>query len=106
MYSPQVNDFQQAFTNSVIQNSVARTIRVNYDQSLTPTMLFHFGAGLLHTSQPNLTPDFDQTSLGWAKNFAYPRAFPYNSIPVDASRGGFGNYVMGIFNPYVYLKDI
>jgi len=105
-FSPQVNDYQTPFTNSVIQDSVSRTVRVNYDQTVTPTMLLHLGAGLVHTTLPNLTPDFDQSSLGWAGNFAASRLFPYSSLGADASRGGFGPYIMGIFNPYAYIKDI
>ena len=104
-FSPQVNDFQTPFTSSVTQNSVSRTVRVNYDQTVTPTMLLHLGAGLLHTSQPNRTPVFDQSTFGWKGNFAASSLFPWLSIGSDASRGGFG-YVMGIFNPYEYIKDI
>ena len=33
--------------NSVPSDIVAHTIRVNFDQTLTPTLLLHFGAGLL-----------------------------------------------------------
>jgi hypothetical protein len=104
-YSPQINDFQTPFTNSVTQDSKSHTVRVNYDQSVTPTMLLHLGAGLLYTTQPNLTPTFDQSSLGWSKNFAAPTLFPWLSIGSDASKGGM-SYVGGIFNPYAYLEDI
>ena len=85
-YSPQVNDFQGPFTNSVIQDSVSHTVRINYDQSITPTMLLHLGAGLLYTTQPNLTPKFDQTTLGWSKNFAASTIFPWLSIGSDPSK--------------------
>jgi Carboxypeptidase regulatory-like domain/TonB dependent receptor len=106
-YSPQVNDFQTPFTNSVIQDTKSHTVRVNYDQSITPTMLLHLGAGLLYTTQPNLTPAFDQSSLGWSKNFSAPNLFPWLSIGTDTfgSKGGM-SYVGGIFNPYAYLEDI
>ncbi len=104
-YSPQVNDFQTPFTNSVIQDSKSHTVRVNYDQGVTPTILLHFGAGLLYTTQPNLTPAFNQSSLGWAGNFAAANLFPWLSIGSDASKGGM-SYVGGIFNPYAYLEDI
>ncbi|HSP69903.1 MAG TPA: TonB-dependent receptor [Bryobacteraceae bacterium] len=104
-FSPQVNDFQTPFTNSVIQDTKSHTVRVNYDHSVTPTMLLHLGAGLLYTTQPNLTPTFDQTSLGWSKNFAASTLFPWLSIGSDPSRGGM-SYVGGIFNPYAYLEDI
>jgi Carboxypeptidase regulatory-like domain/TonB dependent receptor-like, beta-barrel len=104
-FSPQVNDFQGPFTSSVIQDSKSHTVRINYDQSITPTMLLHLGVGLLYTTQPNLTPAFDQTSLGWSKNFAAPTIFPWLSIGSDRSKGGM-SYTGGIFNPYAYLEDI
>ena len=57
--SPQANGFsEQVFNNGHPgQHSVTHTIRVNYDQTLTPTTLLHFGAGLLHLSQPGLLTD-------------------------------------------------
>ena len=104
-FSPQTNDFQTAFTNSVTQDTVSRTTRVNYDQTISPTVLLHLGAGLMHTNQPNLTPEFDQSTFGWRGNFTASKLFPWLSIGADAARGGMG-YVMGIFNPYAYIKDI
>ena len=53
-YSPQVNDFQGPFTNSVIQDSVSHTVRINYDQSITPDHAAAFGRGtsVHHAAQP------------------------------------------------------
>ncbi|MBZ5579934.1 MAG: TonB-dependent receptor [Acidobacteriia bacterium] len=53
------------------------TVRVNYDRTLTPTLLFHAGAGYYYTSfsdrAPNLT--FDPTSIG-LNGFLIHRNFP------------------------------
>jgi hypothetical protein len=98
-------DFDLPFSAAVPQDVVARTTRVNYDQTVTPTILLHLGAGLVHATQTNLTREFDQTSLGWRGNFAASKLFPWLSLGPDAARGGF-NYVGGIFNPYAYIKDI
>ena len=105
IYSPQANGFAQVFTNATIQDSITHTIRINYDQTLTPTTLLHFGVGLLHLSQPLLTPQFDQSTLGWASNFAYSQAFPYMFGYNDAGKGGM-SYQMGQAFLYKYTKDI
>jgi hypothetical protein len=104
-YSPNANGFDQPFTSSAPQDIVSRTVRVNYDHSLTPTMLLHLGAGILHTNQVLLTPDFDQSSLGWGGNFTYSRAFPYMAIGSNPAVGGF-SYVAGQAFMYSYFKDI
>ena len=97
--------FSQPFSAAAPQDIVSRTTRINYDQTITPTMLLHLGGGLLYTSQPYLTQEFDQSSLGWGGNFAFSKAFPYIASGFDNARGGF-NYVMGYFAPYEYFKDI
>jgi hypothetical protein len=105
-FSPQTNDFQTPFSSSVQQDTTNRTVRVNYDHTVSPTVLLHLGAGLMHTNQPNLTRPFDQSTLGWRGNFTASNLFPWLSIGTDSGgRGGF-SYVMGIFNPYAYIKDI
>src|SRR5207237_893506 len=43
---------------------VSRTTRVNYDQTLTPTLLLHIGAGYQWTFNPTLWPAFQQSSIG------------------------------------------
>lgn len=105
-YSPNTNDFQQAFTSSAPQDIVSRTTRVNYDQTLTPTMLLHLGAGLLHTNQVLLTPEFDQSTLGWGGNFTYSKAFPYIAFGNNAAVGGFSYPNAGQAFLYSYFKDI
>jgi len=104
--SPNTNDFQQAFTNSAPQDIVSRTTRINFDQTITPTMLLHLGAGLLHTNQVLLTPEFDQTTLGWGGNFTYSKAFPYIAFGNNASVGGFSYVNTGQAFLYSYYKDI
>jgi hypothetical protein len=103
--SPNANGFAQAFTSATATDSITRTTRINYDQSITPTMLLHLGAGLLYLTQPQLTPPFDQNSLGWSKSFSYPNLFPYVAFGPDASKGGF-SYVAGYFAPYQYFEDV
>jgi hypothetical protein len=75
-YSPQTNGFPQPFSVATVQDSLAQTVRLNLDDTLTPTLLLHFGAGLLHTTNPSVTATFNQSSL-------YPEGvpFPGNNFP-------------------------
>ena len=112
-YSPNANGFTQAFASATPTDSIAHTTRINYDQTMTPTLLLHLGVGLMYLTQPQLTPPFDQNSLGWEHSFAYPKLFPYIAFGADPSRGGFTltsapgiGPAAGYFAPYEYFKDI
>jgi hypothetical protein len=75
-YSPQTNGFTQPYTTAEVQNSLAQTARVNLDDTVTPTLLLHFGAGLLHTTNPSVNPAYNDSGL-------YPQGapFPGNNFP-------------------------
>lgn len=77
-YSPQTNGFPAPLTPAIVQNSLAQTVRLNLDDTVTPTFLLHFGAGLLHTTNPSVTPTYDQ-----AANHLFPDGtpFPGNYFP-------------------------
>jgi hypothetical protein len=51
-----------------IQDIKSKTFRLNYDQSLTPTLLLHLGAGLQRYNNPDTVPpesaDYDNSLLG------------------------------------------
>jgi len=53
------------------------TARINYDRTLTPTLLLHLGAGYYHTRFDDHAPvlNFDPASLGLS-NFLIHRQFP------------------------------
>lgn len=42
----------------------AHTVRINYDQTLTPTMILHLGAGYIHEYWAQTQPEFDPDSIG------------------------------------------
>ncbi|MCU1340237.1 MAG: hypothetical protein JWO19_5818 [Bryobacterales bacterium] len=86
-------------------DSTTRTTRINYDQSLTPTILLHIGAGLMYLNQSFLTAPYDQSQLGWGGNFSASQLFPQIIFGGDTSRGGFTQST-GHFAPYEYFKDI
>ena len=67
-FSPQTNGFPEPYTALQPQNALAQTIRINFDTTLSPTLLLHIGAGYLHTSNPQTAPAFDQKTLFNAAN--------------------------------------
>ena len=81
-YSPQSNGFSGAqlpLSTLQVQNALANTVRLNLDDTVTPTFLLHFGAGLLHTTNPQVTPSFDQSGL-FPDGTPFPaKYFPYLS---------------------------
>jgi len=76
--SPQTNGFAAPITTSTVQDTLAQTVRLNLDDTVTPTFLLHFGAGLLHTTNPQVTPSFNQASAGL---FPQGVPFPGNYFP-------------------------
>jgi hypothetical protein len=73
--SPNANGFTQPFTGAVPTGYRNNTTRVNYDQSITPTLLFHVGVGYLHQMEPTIPQVYDQTKLG-LHGFFDPNLFP------------------------------
>ena len=71
-FSPQNNGFPQPFSTLQSENYLAQTVRLNVDDTLTPTLLLHFGAGLLHMAYPQNGPTYDQ-----AANHLFPQGIPY-----------------------------
>jgi hypothetical protein len=71
-FSPQNNGFPQPYTNLQPQDDLAQTVRLNFDDSLTPTLLLHVGAGLIHTSHPQGAPLYDQAQSG-----LFPQGIPW-----------------------------
>src|SRR2546425_5430328 len=88
--SPTANGFTQPFTSAIPQDDVNYTTRVNYDRTISPTAMLHVGLGYFQTTNPQLLPDFDQSTLGWAKNY-YVNEFPSVLGLYNAVRGGFGS---------------
>jgi hypothetical protein len=93
--SPQNNGFTQPFSTLQSENYLAQTIRLNLDATLTPTLLVHLGAGLLHMSYPQNGPTYHQATSGLfpdgvgypAQNFIYLSGM-YSSLGGGWSGGG------------------
>ncbi|MBZ5634610.1 MAG: TonB-dependent receptor [Acidobacteriia bacterium] len=73
--SPNANSVTEPYNapNPTANRNV--TTRVNYDQTLRPTLLLHIGVGYIQQYQPTDYPNFDQSSLGM-KGYFQPNRFP------------------------------
>jgi hypothetical protein len=84
------------------------TTRINYDQTLTPTLLLHLGIGLFYTDQPAIPPSYNQSNLG--PNFApfYINQFPNFTGISDTVKGGANFGAAGVGNGFsvLSLKDV
>jgi hypothetical protein len=86
--SPAANGFTQVFTGAEPTDQLSQTTRVNYDQTITPTLLMHLGVGLLETSLHNLPPAFDSSTLFGSTGAFYAPEFPNITPGSDPSKGG------------------
>lgn len=74
------------------------TTRVNWDDTITPTLLFHAGIGYIHQYQPTDYPSFNQSSLGMSGYFQTNR-FPSIGGIFDGG-SGLTNFVSGGFGDF------
>ncbi len=67
----------------------ADTYRVNLDQTLTPRLLLHLGAGYLYSRSDPEVPRFDNSKIGFQGTNT--DLFPYFSV-LSAAQGGMTNF--------------
>jgi hypothetical protein len=60
---PNHNGLNEVVTGVTATNNRSTTARLNYDQTLTPTLLLHVGAGYLYTYSPSIQQSFDLSTL-------------------------------------------
>ena len=75
------------------------TTRVNYDQTITPTLLLHLGIGYIQQYQPTDYPNFSESSLGMNGYFQTNR-FPsiggfFDGSPSTNIAAGLNNFISG-----------
>jgi hypothetical protein len=102
--SPNANGYTQVFTGTEPTDQLSQTSRFNYDQSITPTLLMHLGAGLLNTSLHNLPPAFDSATLFGSSGAFYTPQFPSIAPGFDFAKGG-SNVGMGAGFGAIVQKD-
>ncbi len=89
-----------AITGVVINNTSTNTFRVNYDQTLRPTLLLHFGVGYLHLYYPYYTNPYQGTPP--VPGF-YDSQFP--SITGLYSNGTTGGNLVPLGTNFAYGKE-
>jgi len=92
-YSPNNNGYTQVFTGAEPTNSLSQTTRLSYDQTITPTLLMHIGAGLLQTTVYTLPQNmYNQSNLFGNDTFYVP----YFPDIFGASAPGEGGFTVGM----------
>ena len=76
-------------TSATASNIVANTVRLNFDQTLTPTLLLHLGVGLVDTADNVIATAYDPVS-GIGLKGTYTNAFP-SLQGLSAAQGGTAN---------------
>ena len=72
-YSPNANGYTNLEEPATPQDQRSQTIRANFDDTLTPTLLLHVGVGLLYFDQPEYPPSVNAGQLlGWSASQQYP----------------------------------
>jgi hypothetical protein len=103
IYSPAANGYTQVFSSVEPTNSLSQTTRISFDQTITPTLLLHLGAGLLQTTVYNIPANFDQSTLFGSQTFYVPQ-FPAFTGISDATKGG-NNIALGTGFGAIFQKD-
>jgi hypothetical protein len=85
--SPSANGFTQVFTGAVPTAYHNITTRVNYDQSIRPTLLLHVGIGYLHQYEPTIPLAYDENKLGLHGYFVTD-LFPTIGGTLNTTAGG------------------
>ncbi len=75
-----------------ISTDRANTVRLNFDDIVSPTILLHLGAGLIRTNSFSGAPPVGDTSL-LVPNVNDPKYLSYYSGLSSGARGGFGNSI-------------
>ena len=113
--SPSANGFAAAALSVIPQDDTTYTSRINFDDTLNPTVLLHLGVGLLYYQHPQFTTTLDQSAY-WPANgqFAANQYAPSIGAANNFFTGGvsMGTGLFGGTGPgapgfaNVYLKDI
>jgi Carboxypeptidase regulatory-like domain len=85
--SPNNNGFSSNLAPVAPDRDRSYTYRINFDDTLTPTLLYHFGVGLLYFNHPVFTPpsDFDAQAAKVAAAGFGGAPGGYNFAPFPAS---------------------
>ncbi|HWF08967.1 MAG TPA: TonB-dependent receptor, partial [Bryobacteraceae bacterium] len=100
--TPSVAALPDPIKASTASHIVSNTVRLNFDRTITPTLLLHMGAGLVYTTDDVIASAFDpKTQLGL--NGTYTNAFPSIS-GLTAALGGMAGMGPGSIAELVNTK--
>jgi Carboxypeptidase regulatory-like domain len=101
--SPNSNGFAADLAPVAPNADRSYTYRINFDDTLTPTLLFHFGVGLLYYSHPVFTAhsDFDaQAATAAAQGYGgAPGGYHFAAFPANTYMPSFAALNDGIIRP-------
>ncbi len=90
-----------------VQAIYGTTVRLNYDRSITPTLLFHAGAGLQRFHNPDSSPpsvlQYDASQLGFVGSATTPGGFPRINGLTGAALGAGSSVNFGPSNANSYF---
>jgi hypothetical protein len=108
-FNPNSNGLTGPEAQPAETNNRSTTVRINYDQTIKPTLLLHLGIGYLYTYIPSGAPNYNENSLGLT-GYPVSNYFPSFSGLTDAFTGGvnlssspFGGGVLG---PGGFLQNL
>jgi len=84
--TPNNNGLPIPITTGTPQTNTADTVRLNFDATITPTLLLHMGAGILYPIQTQTPAPFDPASIGLKGTFT--NLFPVIGGNSSATLGG------------------
>jgi len=93
-------------TSSNPSRITSHTTRINYDQTLTPTLLLHFGAGLLTADDAEqgpgkpLGPQYDVLGYFGLKGTGATQVMPTMGAPMPGFSGGPATGLAGLYGGY------
>lgn len=101
---PNNDGLPDPITTGIAGIVVTHTVRLNYDQTITPTLLLHLGAGLLYTNDHQL-PDVDAYDPVGQLNLkgTYTNLFPRITGLASTNQPGFSG-TLGPYTP-ILLKN-
>jgi hypothetical protein len=87
--SPAANGFPVTYGGSTAFDNRNFTSRMNFDDTLRPTLLWHVGIGYFQDWEPQIPAPFDQNSIGLHGYFD-PNLFPIITGLLNSNTGGWG----------------
>ncbi|MBZ5576881.1 MAG: TonB-dependent receptor [Acidobacteriia bacterium] len=108
-FNPNLNGIPGPVEQPSATNNSSSTVRINYDQTLRPTLLLHLGVGYIHTYIPSGAANYNENSLGLT-GYPVSNYFPNVTGLSDFFTGGVslaaGPFGGGTIGPAGFLQDV